>query len=91
MPRFPRRALSALLLASTAPLTGRPAPLAAQASIVLPESVVLANPSVSSPAPMAGEAIDMSNANVATPVYSAPQDLQGVAPAQPAGSRLGPY
>jgi hypothetical protein len=61
------------------------------ASIVLPESVVLANPSVSSPAPMAGEAIDMSNANVATPVYSAPQDLQGVAPAQPAGSRLGPY
>jgi hypothetical protein len=38
------------------------------ASIVLPESVVQANPSVSNPAPMAGEAIDMT-AN--TPVYSA--------------------
>ena len=61
------------------------------ASIVLPESVVLANPSVSNPAPMVGEAIDMSNANANTPVYSAPQDLQGVAPAAPAGSRLGPY
>ncbi len=32
MPRFPRLALPALLLTSTAPLTGRPAPLAAQAA-----------------------------------------------------------
>jgi len=43
------------------------------ASIVLPESVVQANPSASS-APMAGSAVDMP---AATPVYSAPE--QGTA------------
>jgi len=47
------------------------------ASIVLPESVVQANPSVQNPAPMAGEATQMP---AETPVYSAPQsDLQGSA------------
>lgn len=45
------------------------------ASIVLPESVVQANPSASSPAPMAGNAVEMP---AATPVYSAPEQGSAV-------------
>ena len=62
------------------------------ASIVLPEWIVQSNPSVqtSETPAVAGEAIEMPDQNVATPVYSAPaQDLEAV-PATPNARRLGP-